>query len=257
MSRKNGQERCLCDSLHKIMEVEPEMNRRQLVAFSAAAFAARFGFADPLEQPQGSAAHSPNRGGDLPDRLLFKNWRPRSIYKIPVTDVTKARYPVIDVHNHGVDRADVDRGEQTREIVKSMDATGVERAVIFAGTGRPESFAQARAIYSAYPERFDLWCLFDLRGVNDPGFGPGALRALEECHRMGARGVGELHDKGKGLDASVGTEPNSWHNLAEFSGLGPHPDDSRLDPPVHQVRGTGNAGQYPYGRSNLDIPPHG
>lgn len=225
MSRKNGQERCLCDSLHKIMEVEPEMNRRQLVAFSAAAFAARFGFADPLEQPQGSGAHSSNRGGDLPDRLLLKNWRPRSIYKIPVTEVTKARYPVIDVHNHGVDSA-----EQTREIVKSMDATGVERAVIFAGTGMPESFAQARAIYSAYPERFDLWCLFDLRGVNDPGFGPGALRALEECHRMGARGVGELHDKGKGLDASVGTEPNSWHKLAEFSGLGPHPDDPRMDP---------------------------
>jgi hypothetical protein len=141
-----------------------------------------------------------------------------------MTEVTKARYPVIDVHNHGVNSA-----EQTREIVKSMDATGVERTVIFAGTGRPEGFAQARAIYSAYPERFDLWCLFDLRGVNDPGFGPGALRALEECHRMGARGVGELHDKGKGLDASVGTEPNSWHKPAEFSGPGPHPDDPRMD----------------------------
>lgn len=201
------------------------MNRRQLMAFSVAAFAARLGFADPIRQPQGSGAQSPNRDGNLPDRLLLKDWRPRSIYKIPVTAVTKARYPVIDVHNHGVDSAN-----QTHEIVKSMDATGVERAVIFAGTGRPEEFAQARAIYSAYPERFDLWCLFDLRGMNDPGFGPGAMRALEECHRMGARGVGELHDKGRGLDASVGTEPNSWHKPAEFSGPGAHPDDPRMDP---------------------------
>jgi hypothetical protein len=114
-----GRNAVLCDSLHEIRGAEPEMNRRQLVAFWAAAFAARFGFADSLEQPQGSGAHSPNRGGDLPDRLLLRNWRPRSIYTIPVTEVTKARYPVIDVHNHGVDRA-----EQTREIVKSVDATG-------------------------------------------------------------------------------------------------------------------------------------
>ena len=120
------------------------MNRRQLMAFSAAAFAARVGFADPLAQAQGSGAHLPSKGVDLPDRLLLKDWRPRSIYKIPVTEFGKARYPVIDVHNHGVNTAD-----QTRAIVESMDATGVERGVIFTGTGRPESFAQARAIYSA------------------------------------------------------------------------------------------------------------
>jgi hypothetical protein len=200
------------------------MNRRQWMAFSAAAFAARVGFANPFVHAQGYEAPATNKGGDLPNRLLLKDWRPRSIYKIPVTEVTKARYPVIDVHNHGVDTA-----EKTRKIVESMDATGVEKAVIFTGAGRPESFAEARPIYSAYPQRFDLWCLFDLRGVNDPGFGPGAVKALEECHRMGARGVGELHDKGKGLGASVGTEPGNWPKPAEFTGPGPHPDDPQMD----------------------------
>jgi uncharacterized protein len=200
------------------------MNRRQLMAFSAAAFAARAGFADPLAPAQGLEANLPGNGEALPDRLLLKDWRPRSIYKIPVTEIAKARYPIIDAHNHGFNTA-----AQARGIVETMDETGVERAVVFAGTGRPESFAQAREIYSAYPQRFDLWCLFDLRGVNDPDFGPGALKALEDCHRMGARGVGELHDKGRGLDASVGTEPAGWHAPVEFTGLGPHPDDSRMD----------------------------
>ena len=195
------------------------------MALSAATFAARFGFADPIEPTRKSGTHSPAAPGDLPDRLLLKDWRPRSIYKIPVTEVEKARYPVIDVHNHGVKSAD-----ETREIVKAMDAAGVERAVIFAGTGRPEEFARASAIYSAYGDRFDLWCQFDLRGVNDPGFGPGALKSLEQCHRLGARGVGELHDKGRGLDAPVGTEPKGWHEPAEFRGPGPHPDDPRMDP---------------------------
>ncbi len=200
------------------------MNRRQLMAFSAAAFAARVGFADPLAQAQGPDAHLSSKGVDLPDKLLLKDWRPRSIYKIPVTEIGKARYPIIDAHNHGFNTAD-----QARKIVETMDETGVERAVVFTGTGRPEGFAQARTIYSAYPQRFDLWCLFDLRGVNNPGFGPGALKALEECHRMGARGVGELHDKGKGLGASVGTEPSNWHTPTEFTGPGPHPDDPRMD----------------------------
>src|ERR1700722_3655257 len=203
------------------------MNRRELMALSAAAFAAKF--AEPLAQGQVAQAqvsdnHRPARGEDLPDKLLLKNWRPRSIYKIPVTEVAKARYPVIDLHNHGVHTA-----EQVKEIIAAMDATSVDRAAIFTGTGRPENFAEARAIYLAYPQRFNLWCLFDLRGVNDPGFGPAAVKALEECHHLGARGVGELHDKGKGLGASVGTEPADWHATVEFAGSGPHPDDPRMD----------------------------
>lgn len=200
------------------------MNRRQWMAFSAALFAARVGLGDPLAHAMGSEAHVPGKGGDLPDRLLLKDWRPRSIYKVPVTDVARAKYPIIDLHNHGVKAR-----EHVQGIVESMDATGVEKAVVLTGIGRPESFAEARAIYSAYPGQFDLWCLFDLRGINDPGFGPGAVKALEQCHGMGARGVGELHDKGNGLDASVGTEPASWHATAEFTGKGPHPDDPRMD----------------------------
>ena len=200
------------------------MNRRELMAFSAAAFAAKMAFADPLIKAKGLDGHVQATGADLPDTLRLKDWRPRSIYKIPVTEITRARYPIVDVHNHGVNTP-----EQVRKIVEAMDETGVERAVIFAGTGKSESFAQVRAIYSAYPQRFDLWCLFDLRGVNHPGFGPGAVKALEECRRLGACGVGELHDKGNGLGARVGTEPGSWHTPDEFTGPGPHPDDPRMD----------------------------
>jgi hypothetical protein len=50
------------------------------MAFSAVAFAARVGFSDPLGQAQGSDADLPSKSGALPDRLLLKDWRPRSIY---------------------------------------------------------------------------------------------------------------------------------------------------------------------------------
>lgn len=35
-----------------------------------------------------------------PDALLLKDYRPRSIYKIPQTEVVKAKVPVIDMHSH-------------------------------------------------------------------------------------------------------------------------------------------------------------
>ena len=41
-----------------------------------------------------TAAESP------PDKILLKDYKPRSIFKIPETRVEKARYPVIDVHSH-------------------------------------------------------------------------------------------------------------------------------------------------------------
>ena len=55
------------------------------------------------------------------------------------------------------------------------------------------------------------------RGMTEPGFGPRAIRALERCHQAGARGVGELHDKGKGLSSDT------------VNALGMHPDDARMD----------------------------
>lgn len=204
------------------------MDRRQLMMFSVATLASRVGLAQSRQQIQRSKPSITNSMDQDPrlDGLVLKlkDWRPQSVFKIPVTEVKKAKYPVIDMHNHGVSSA-----ERAREMVRSMDATGVEKAVVFINTGRPESFAQARSLYAGYPGRFDLWCHFDLTGVNQPGFGPSAVKALEECHRIGAQGVGELHDKGKGLDVSVGNEPKSWHEAASAS-VGPHPDDARLDP---------------------------
>jgi len=35
-----------------------------------------------------------------PDRLLLKNYRPKSIYKIPISNIQRAKYPIIDLHSH-------------------------------------------------------------------------------------------------------------------------------------------------------------
>lgn len=92
--------------------------------------------------PAAAQTHAPNSSGaahDTPDKILLKDYRPRSIYEVPKTDIKKAKYPIIDVHRHGVRPS-----EQIEEWVKTMDTVGVERTVIFTGLSTPERFAEAR-----------------------------------------------------------------------------------------------------------------
>ena len=64
--------------------------------------------------------------GKLADTLLLKDYEPVSIFNVPVTKVDKAKYPVIDMHTHDY----VDTPEEVDEVVKIMDACGVEQAHI-------------------------------------------------------------------------------------------------------------------------------
>lgn len=147
-----------------------------------------------------------------PENILLKDYRPKSIYKIPITEVPKAKFPAIDMHSHPYAKT----AQEIAEWVKNMDEVGIEKTIILAmATG--DEFSDIYRKYSAYPDRFEIWCGFDYRGYDQPGFGTRAVKALEQCHEIGARGVGELHDKGKGLTSST------------VQALGMHPDDDRMD----------------------------
>jgi predicted TIM-barrel fold metal-dependent hydrolase len=53
-----------------------------------------------------------------------------------------------------------------------------------------------------------------LTNCNEPSWSEKAVAELERCQKAGAKGVGELHDKGRGLNSDMGM----------------HCDDPRLDP---------------------------
>ena len=212
------------------------MNRRQWMMLSGAAVAAR---GRSAQAPQ-AESHTDSEQ-DTPNEFLLKDYRPMSIYKVPETEVNRAKYPVIDVHCHG--------GRTPEDIdgmVKLMDAAGVEKTVILTGAPTAERFSQVRQLYVKYLSRFDLWCGFDLSGINEPGFGPNAVKALENCHRLGASGVGEISDKGSGFGYRPGPRRPGGAGAADRprggypgkgSGFfppsteppGPHPDDPRMD----------------------------
>jgi uncharacterized protein len=157
--------------------------------------------------------HSKASGAASPENILLKDYKPKSIYKIPITQVPKAKFPVIDMHSHPYAKT----VQEIAEWVRNMDEVGIEKTMILAmATG--EKFSAIYKKYSAYPGRFEVWCGFDYTGYDQPGFSARAVKALEQCHDKGARGVGELHDKGKGLSSST----------VEANGM--HPDDARMDP---------------------------
>ena len=154
----------------------------------------------------------PARSQTLPEETLLKDYRPRSIFKIPETRVERARFAVIDVHSH--DYAPNDAA--VRRWVQTMDEVGLEKTLILSGaTG--SRFDAALAKFGRHPDRFAVWCGIDYTGFDEPGFGPAAVAELERCARAGARGVGELSDKGRGLGSTTNK-------------LGMHVDDPRMDP---------------------------
>jgi uncharacterized protein len=129
-----------------------------------------------------------------PDEILLRDFRPVSIYEIPVSDIRKARYPIIDVHSHpyASSSADVDQW------VRNMDSVNVDRTVILTYSVG-ERLDSLMAVYNRYPDRYDVWCGLDLANHTEAGFTARAVAELERCREIGGKGIGELSDKGWGV----------------------------------------------------------
>jgi uncharacterized protein len=195
------------------------MNRRSFLRTTSAGLSAGISSLTALSQtasqtPVPTKRSPANKPADSnsPERILLKDYRPQSIYKIPVTEVAKAKFPIIDVHSHPYAK----NPQQIDEWVRNMDEVGVEKTIILTMATGAE-FDNISRDYSRHPDRFELWCGFDLSGYDKPGFGTAALRELERCHHAGARGVGELHDKGRSLVSG------------KSKTLGMHPDAPCMD----------------------------
>ena len=149
-----------------------------------------------------------------PNNLKLKDYYPISIYKTPQAKIKKARYPVIDLHTHDYAKSD----EGVDEWVRLMDDVGIEKSIILTySTGA--RFDSAVAKYGRYKNRFEVWCGFDYTGIDKPGWEKHAVEELERCYKKGARGVGELGDKGLG---ELYSHP--------VPGYGLHIDDPRMKP---------------------------
>ncbi len=138
------------------------------------------------------------------DAIALKDYAPRSSTVLAETSVPKARYPAIDAHAHVLAKTP----EEVRDWVRTMDEVGIERTVVLTGATGAEF---DRLVELFPPNRFQLYCGLDTTNVDQPDYPERAARELARCYQRGARGVGELSDKGRGFGGRL------------------HPDDPRLN----------------------------
>lgn len=146
-----------------------------------------------------------------PSAILLKDFRPKSIFETPVNIVEKAKFSTIDMHSHPYPKTE----SELDDWVKTMDKAGIEKSIVLTYS-YGNKFDSLINVYSRYKDRFELWCGFDYSTYNDKDFPEKAVTELERCYKSGARGIGELGDKGKGLF------------YCQPAAFGMHPDDDRM-----------------------------
>lgn len=148
------------------------------------------------------------------NNLKLKDFHPVSIYKTPQTKIERAKYPVVDFHSHDYPKSDA----EVDEWVKTMEKAGIAKTIILSYSvgARFDSVVER---YARYKDRFEIWCGFDYTGYEKPGWQQHAIAELQRCYEKGAKGVGELGDKGLG---ELYSHP--------VPGFGLHIDDARMKP---------------------------
>jgi uncharacterized protein len=150
------------------------------------------------------------------DTLLLKDSAPKPSLVLQETRVPKAKFPAIDVHAHVNARTP----EEVAAWVRTMDEVGVAMTVVLTGATGGQFDKLADLYLKAHPGRFQLFCGLDTSRADSSDYPERAAAELARCYRMGARGVGELSDKGTGFGRDA-KAPRSKRI---------HPDDPRLDP---------------------------
>ncbi len=132
---------------------------------------------------------------EIAAQILLKDYDPVSIFNIPVTNIEKAKYGVIDMHSHDYNNSDP---ELIAEWVRTMDACGVAHTHVMHCEWIGKPFEEAVAAYGKYPDRFTVWCSLDYTDFESEDWEERCKAHLAKCKAMGAFGIGEMVDKGVG-----------------------------------------------------------
>ena len=160
--------------------------------------------ATPIEEDEGPE--------DVPAGNMFDPARMRSTLVVPRTPVTHFKTRVIDAHSH----AYAETPEAVTAWVALQKELSVEQTFIFTGKTGTEFNALVARYAGAYPRQFLLFAGMLTENLDAPDYGERLRESLRADVKAGARGLGELTDKGLGL-VRVGDHPY-------------YIDDERFDP---------------------------
>jgi predicted TIM-barrel fold metal-dependent hydrolase len=170
------------------------------------------------QQPDSKAQIGYNAapGAEQKKTLLLRDFHPVQMLHTPVHNIDRAKYYVIDVHNHVNDAMGIDEHMPPQQVVKIMDDTNVKTIVILTGMWGDKLQHVIDEMVKPYPGRFIVFEQIDFSKIDDPNFSQEMVAQLDDSVRRGARGLKQLKDLGL-------TDRDKSGKLIAI-------DDPRLDP---------------------------
>jgi predicted TIM-barrel fold metal-dependent hydrolase len=165
---------------------------------------------------QAGVGYKPATDADSKKTLLLKDFQPEPALHAAAHEIRRAKFPVIDVHNHTNDAVGIGDRVDPQEMVARMDRLNIKTIVILTGMWGDKLQTIIDSMVKPYPGRFVVFTQFDWSRVNDPNFSELMVRQIDESVARGARGLKVLKDLGLGVRDSTG-------KLITI-------DDPRLDP---------------------------
>jgi predicted TIM-barrel fold metal-dependent hydrolase len=131
--------------------------------------------------------------------LLLKDFKPVSMLHVAEHPVDRAKFYVIDVHNHVNDAARIHEHMPPERVVEVMNNTNVRTIVILTGMWGEQLQHVIDEMVKPYPGRFMVFAQLDWSRVDDPDFGNEMAAQIRDSVSRGARGLKFLKDLGLGV----------------------------------------------------------
>ena len=145
-------------------------------------------------------------------KMDFETYNPVSTLVVPGKEITRAKFPFIDVHNHQGRMPDMDLSTLTAE----MDKMNMKVMVNLSGNSGDRIVQSAKNIKDHYPNRFIVFANINFRDIGTAGWTEGAVKQLEDDVKNGANGLKIFKNLGFSVRDNKGTRVAV--------------DDPRLDP---------------------------
>jgi len=160
--------------------------------------------------------YSVAKDADQKKTLLLKDHHPKSMLHVKETPVLRAKFPVIDVHQHVNDARGLGEHVAPQELVARMDQLNIKTMVILTGGWGEQLQKVMDEMVKPFPGRFIVFSQMDWTKIDEPNFGELMVKQLDDAVRRGSRGFKILKELGLGVKDKTG-------KLITV-------DDARLDP---------------------------
>ena len=165
----------------------------------------------------GQTAPKASKGAEPQKELLLRDFKPQSMLHVPVHNVYRARFLVIDVHNHVNDARSAGREHMPpSRVLEIMDHCNIQKIVILTGMWGDALQRVVDEMVKPYPDRFMVFTQIDWSKIDAPDFSQLMVKQMDDAVARGARGLKITKDLGL-------TDKDKSGKLIAV-------DDPRLDP---------------------------